>query len=494
MLALIIMSQLQKKLFSNILLLVLVNFLIKPFWTFGIDLKVQNTIGSDAYGFYYAIFNFSFLFHIFIDVGINQFHNREIARTPQKMLTQYSQLLNIKVVFAVLYVFVTLSVAWLVRYNMAQVKLLLALAFNQVVHSFVLYNRANFTATLRFKLDSFFSVFDKLISIIICAYIFWFSAIKDSLSTDFKIEYFVYTQSFALVIAFIFSFGILISTEKIQWLKPNFNIFIPYLKKTLPFALAVLLMSLYTRIDAVMIERLLPKTGQYEAGIYAAGYKILDAINQVPFLFAGFLIPVFAKQLKKQDDFKPIFFAALKMLLSISIGVSIVVFFWGEDILKLMYIDYTPYWYKSFWYLILSFNTAVLIYTSGSLLTANNDVIAISKMSLIALSINIVLNYFLIKSNGSSGAALATLITQSSMAIMQFIFVFKKWQFTFKAQYFIKFIVYSLILIISAYFLQNSIINIAIIVLLGLVLALTMQLIEWKIFLTQKKQLNKADE
>ena len=82
------MSNIQKKLFTNIFILVLVNLLIKPFWTFGIDIKVLKIIGAESYGFYYAVFNFTFLFHIFIDIGINQFHNREIARTPEKLMLQ----------------------------------------------------------------------------------------------------------------------------------------------------------------------------------------------------------------------------------------------------------------------------------------------------------------------------------------------------------------------------------------------------------------------
>lgn len=477
------MSKIQKKLFANIFLLVLINFLIKPFWTFGVEIKVLNTVGAENFGFYYAIFNFSFLFHIFIDIGINQFHNREIAREPEKFFKQFSQLFKLKIFFSLVYILITLLAAYIVRYNEAQFKLLLILAFNQIIHSFVLYNRANFTALFRFKLDTFFSVFDKLLSIIICVYIFYFSSIKDSLSADFKIEYFVYAQTFALIISFIISFIILLFTEKTHWLKMDFSTFLPYLKKTLPFALAVLLMTLYTRIDAVMIERLLPETGNHEAGIYAAGYKILDALNRIPYLFASFLIPVLASQLKHKEDFKPIFLAALKMLLTVSIGASIVVVFWGNDILKFMYKDYTLEWYESFLYLTLSFNTAIIIYITGSLLTANNNMIAISKMSLFALIINIVLNYFLIKGKGAAGASLATLITQTTMAIMQTILVLKLWKFKLSVKYIFKFTVYTLTLLISAYYLQSNIIYIGILVILALVLAMAMNLLEWKMFL-----------
>lgn len=481
------MSQIQKKLFGNILFLVLVNFLIKPFWTFGIDLKVQNTVGSDIYGFYYAVFNFSFLFHIFIDIGINQFHNREIARTPEKLLVQYSQLFNLKIFFAFVYVLITFTAAYILRYNEAQFKLLLFLGINQIIHSFVLYNRANFTALFKFKLDTFFSVFDKLLSIVICAYLFYLSPLSADLEALFKIEYFVYAQTFSLAIAFIVSFGILIFTEKPSWTKVDFKVFLPFLKKTLPFAVAVLLMTLYTRIDAVMIERLLPEAeGNYQAGIYAAGYKILDAVNQIPYLFASFLIPVFASLLKKEEDFKPIFSAALKMLLTISIGATIIVIFWGNTILEMMYKDYTEEWFKSFMYLMLSFNTAVLIYVSGSLLTANNNMIAISKMSILALCINIVLNYFLIKTDGASGASLATLITQVVMALMQMVLVIKIWNFKLSFKYILPFCVYSFVLALSSYYLQAKLENIVIVVFLGAVLAFAMNLIEWKLFLKKE--------
>ncbi len=482
------MSKLQKKLFSNILILVLVNLLIKPFWTFGIDLKIQNTVGADVYGFYYAVFNATFLFHIFIDIGINQFHNREIARSPNKIISQYSQLFNLKLFFSLVYVAITFIAAFVMRYSDAHYKLLIAIGTNQIIHSFILYNRANFTALFKFKLDSFFSVFDKLLSIIICFYIFYISDLQFSLSALEKIDYYIYTQTFSLTIAFILSFLILIFKEKPKFLRIDFKTFIPYLKQTLPFALAVLLMTLYTRIDAVMIERLLPDSvGKYQAGVYAAGYKILDALNQIPYLFASFLIPVFASLLKKGADFKPIFSAALKMLLSISIGATVVVIFWGNDILTLMYKDYTTAWYPSFLFLMFSFNTAIIIYATGGLLTANNNMIAISKMSIIALTINIVLNYFLIKQNGAAGASLATLITQASMAVMQIYLVLKLWKFNFSVQYFIKFVVYTLILSIASYFLQSEIYYIAIIVFLALVMALSMNLVEWRLFLKQSE-------
>ena len=45
--------------YSSLILLIVLNGVIKPFWIFGIDRQVQNEVGVTAYGSYFAIFNLS---------------------------------------------------------------------------------------------------------------------------------------------------------------------------------------------------------------------------------------------------------------------------------------------------------------------------------------------------------------------------------------------------------------------------------------------------
>ena len=71
----------------------------------------------------------------------------------------------------------------------------------------------------------------------------------------------------------------------------------------------VLLMTLYNRLDPVMLGKLLPdkpncptaeiNTAHVQVGIYANGFRLLDAANMIAYLFSVLLIPVFA-----QDDQK----------------------------------------------------------------------------------------------------------------------------------------------------------------------------------------------
>ncbi|MDR1761211.1 MAG: hypothetical protein LBR55_02050, partial [Bacteroidales bacterium] len=53
----------------NLILLVFLNILVKPFWIFGIDRTVQNTVGAHDYGIYAALFSLSIILNIFLDMG-----------------------------------------------------------------------------------------------------------------------------------------------------------------------------------------------------------------------------------------------------------------------------------------------------------------------------------------------------------------------------------------------------------------------------------------
>ncbi|MBK6521515.1 MAG: hypothetical protein IPG08_03850 [Sphingobacteriaceae bacterium] len=56
------------------------NLLIKPFWILIVDPKVQMEVGNAVYGEYMALFSFSFLTNILLDLGLANFNNRNIAQ------------------------------------------------------------------------------------------------------------------------------------------------------------------------------------------------------------------------------------------------------------------------------------------------------------------------------------------------------------------------------------------------------------------------------
>ena len=101
----VLISNMQRKFILNLILLVFVNLLIKPLYLFGIDRGLQNAVGSNAYGLFYALFNLSFILSVVLDPGITNFNNRHIAQNNHLLTKYFSRISVFKIVLTILYFF-----------------------------------------------------------------------------------------------------------------------------------------------------------------------------------------------------------------------------------------------------------------------------------------------------------------------------------------------------------------------------------------------------
>ena len=115
----------------NILFLLSINLLIKPFYIFGIDRTVQNRVGLEDYGLYATLFSFTFLLQIINDFGLQHFNNRNIAQHHQLLPKYFPNMLVLKLGLGIIYTSLTLIVAWLIGYGSRQFHLLFFFIFNQ---------------------------------------------------------------------------------------------------------------------------------------------------------------------------------------------------------------------------------------------------------------------------------------------------------------------------------------------------------------------------
>jgi O-antigen/teichoic acid export membrane protein len=182
--------------------------------------------------------------------------------------------------------------------------------------------------------------------------------------------------------------------------------------KSIPYAIAVFLMSLYTRIDGVMIMRMLAD-GPYEAGVYAAGYRILDALNMVAFLFAVLLLPMFSNVFSSISQLRSLLDEGFRYLWFLVVPVSVFGVFYRQEIIRSLYIQADAYWGHVFALLILNFVFMGMMYVFGTFLTAAGKIRSMNYIFLITVILNVVLNFVLIPKYRAAGAAIATLITQS---------------------------------------------------------------------------------
>ena len=406
----------QYRFLSNLILVLVLNFLVKPLWIFGIDRGVQAAVGTEAYGGYYALLNYSFLFNIILDMGMSYYNNRAVSQDANLVKKYFSNIITLKIVLGLLFFFFSITVGYLLGYSVNQLSLLSILLINQILVSMIYYVRSNVSGLQLFKSDSLLSVLDRGLMIIFCGIVLW----SDLTRIQMSIKFFVLAQSSAYAITFIIGLLILARNQKRISFQLNFKDSFLLMKKSLPYALLILLMTLYSRIDAVMIERIIPE-GKFQAGIYAQAYRVLEALNMIAFLFASLLLPMFSNMLSKKESIHQLTKLASKLLIFPAFVVAICLYAFSEEIMRLLYY----YNYNSvkdlFAILILTFIPVATGYIFGTLLTANGNLKHLNIVSIITLMLNIILNGFLIPRNGAIGAAIATVITQSTSIIIQLI-------------------------------------------------------------------------
>lgn len=407
-------SHLKRKFITNLLLLLFLNVLIKPFWVFGIDLTVQNMVGDESYGLYFSLLNFSMILNILLDVGITSYNNRNIAQHHQLLKKHVSNIVGLKFVLAFVYMVVSLVIALIIGYNKIQFHLLFFLILNQFLISFSLYLRSNISGLHLFRTDSLLSVLDRSLMIIICS-ILIFTNITGHV---FRIEWFVYAQTIAYLIANLVILAVVLAqTGK---LKINFDrrFFLVFLKQSYPYALLILLMSFYNRIDSVMLERLLPN-GKDQTGIYAHAFRLFDAVSMFGVLFAGLLLPIFARMIKHREDISSMVQFSFLLLFVPSLIISFSSGFYDVQIMNLLNYSHPELSASIFRLLMISFLGVATTYIFGTLLTANGSIRELNWMAVAGMIINIALNLFLIPRLEAIGSAWASLITQLFTAIAQ---------------------------------------------------------------------------
>lgn len=406
----------KRKFVTNLILLLSLNLLIKPFWIFGIDRTVQNVVGDASYGLYFALFNFSILLNILLDVGITSYNNRNIAQHNFLLSKHVSNIVGLKFVLAIVYAIFSLGIAAIIGYNKIQFHLLFFLIFNQFLISFILYLRSNISGLHMFRTDSLISVLDRTFMIIICSILLFTNVLKGK----FSIEWFVYAQTIGYLLSAIITFGIVLSRSGKINVRFNYKFFLVFLRKSYPYALLILLMSFYNRIDSVLLERILPEpVGKEQAGIYAQSFRLLDAVSILGVLFAGLLLPMFSKMIKQKESVGAILQLSYTLIIVPAIIIAISSVYYCREIMSVLYKSNTEHSSAILGILMTGFIGIATSYIFGTLLTANGSLKQLNIMAFSGMVLNIALNLILIPRFYAYGSAYASLVTQIFAATTQ---------------------------------------------------------------------------
>ncbi len=435
-----------KKFFvTNLFFLLALNILIKSFWILGIDRGVQNAVSAQAYGVYYALFNFTYLFNILLDFGITNYNNRTIAQHTNLLGKYFARIVPLKILLALLYMVVVIVSGLILGYDSWQTKMLFIMCLTQVLSSFISYFRSNISSLMLFKTDSILSVLDRTLLVIICSFMLWNKHLRER----FTIEHMVYVQFWTMFITFTVALIICLTKTGFIRLRWNKAFMLLLLRDGLPFAILGLLMACYNRMDSVMLLALVDDGGK-SSGIYASGFRLVDSANMVSYLFSVILLPLFSKMIKEKKRINEVMGAAFHLILIITLGFVAISLLYSQELMELLYNKHIEESARVYRLLCFCFIPISMTYIFGTLLTANGSLKYLNLIAGLGMIMNIGLNFIFIPTSEQNGAALTSLITQSVTAILQAWLALKIFKVKFEWKYCLKIILYILIVAILA--------------------------------------------
>lgn len=437
---------------KNLLWLQAINWLVKPLWILWIERTVQVQLGNEWYGNYFVHFNTGLLFAVLLDAGLNSYIAREVAASGR--MKHPRRMLFFRLILGGIYVFLVALFAWKQSLDW---RILGFVVLNQILASLVLIQRSVLQGRRLFVSDGFLSVADRFVAILASAWFLFGS--EGSFNGLNGIVVFLTAQTFGYVFALLIGSYLLRFNSSLgdDRLLEDGTSWMDWFSEVKWYVLMALFMSVFTRIDALMIRNYSSDNGLIQAGLYAQGYRLLDAALIFSTLLSTQLLPLFSHKLAQKENAGDLVWGSFRLVIWVGLSASVVAFTFGDLILKLLYKEDTrevSYWIFSF--LMTSFIPMAAIHVFGTFVTAMGKLKWLTGSAVLAMLVNVVFNYWLVPKLGAAGAALICLLTQTVFVMMCFRLALTSEYFGWRRAFTIKtMVVFSGFILFVSKFLQR---------------------------------------
>jgi len=369
---------------------------------FIVSINVANYLLRDKNGILNGGISYIYFFSAVATLGLDQFIVKELHQFPENR----DKILGTSFWMKVVAGFCCIPLIWCfyqvypprgTPYNFIFIFSLIGIvqAFN-VIDSY-------FQSEVKSKYIMQVQITGNLVSAVIKLMFIWFRE---------PLIWFVYAYTFDFL---LLSVGYFITYQRKQRTVFKWRFDLPLAKKLIkyswPLMVSGIMVSLYMRIDAVMLQNM---KGTKEAGAYATVSMLSEAWNFIPAVIVTSLFPAILNARRDDmDRYKKRIQHLYDLMVYLSVPVALVITFAAPLIYKLYKPEYAyaaPVLSVHIWSGVFVFLGAA---SSQYLIAENFNTLTFIRTGFGA-AVNIVLNLFLIPKMGMMGAAIATLVAYAS--------------------------------------------------------------------------------
>ena len=144
----------------NIALLLVLNFVIKPLYIFGVDRQIQLQLPED-YTLFSTIFNSFLVLKVFNDFGMQSQVTRKIAENPSNFRSIFSSYFATISFLNLAFLFMAMGLYFAFFSNVMTIEMAFFICLIPISNTFMTFLRANMAGLGYYRTDSWLSVLDR---------------------------------------------------------------------------------------------------------------------------------------------------------------------------------------------------------------------------------------------------------------------------------------------------------------------------------------------
>ncbi|NQZ87037.1 MAG: flippase [Colwellia sp.] len=374
--------------------------ILRIFVVLFVGIWLARYLGPEQFGLLSYALSYSTIFIAISSLGLDNVVIRELVKSEGDRDILLGTAFILKIIGAIFGIFLLVVILFIQSQGSLTTTLILIVTAVTVFQSL---NVVNFY--FQAKVLSKFFVFSNAISIFFSVIIKVTLILNEAPLVTFA--YVVLFDSFVLAIGFMY-FYTHQNLSVFSW-SFDFKLAKALIRSGLPLFLSAVAVSVYMKIDQIMIKNIL---GDAAVGQYASAARLSEAWYFIPMVIASSLFPSIIKAQKKD---RALYIKRLQqlndMLVWGAICIAIPVTFFGDSIILFLYgAEYdgaSDVLVIHIWSSVFVFMTIA----SGKFLIADKMENKIFYRNLSGLVINILLNIIVIPLYGVKGAAITTLIS-----------------------------------------------------------------------------------
>ncbi len=426
---------------------------------------IARYLGAAGFGRYAFAFAFVTLFLVFTEFGLDLLTIREVAREKRLVGKYINNIACIKIILAIV-TYVTICITIQFFNKTPETKIIVYLAgIYIIIRSFNDFFKTVFRAFEKMGYEALVQITEKVLLCFFALYVIF---------NDRGLYFLVMSFVFSSLVSFMLTLLLVWKRFSNFFLEIDFAFWKKLLKAAWPFALNSLFIIVYFKISTVILSTM--RTDE-AVGWFNAAYTLLNASVLLPNLLMGALFPAVSRLYSlSETKFYIIYKKFAKYLFVIALPICLVTSLSAK---KITLVSFGAEYVNSTIALQIIIWAAFFIYLNllhSTILRASNNQKITMIVSGICVTINIILNLYLINLYGHVGASLAVVLTEAISLILLLAVTARYLKFNIAINSFKKIIFSNLILLVFIYLTREMniliILSGSIILYMGLLLML----------------------